>query len=111
MSLINLPYEDIEATGDIPQERFGHTITPIGSQKAILFGGAIGNSGKYIMTSDTYLFSSTKFLWTKLRAEGALPAARAAHSATLLDTMQIALYGGAAGGTYISIHRGCFVFR
>ena len=26
--------------------RFGHTITPISKDKAILFGGAVGNTGK-----------------------------------------------------------------
>jgi len=25
--------------------RFGHTITPIGKDKAILFGGAVGDTG------------------------------------------------------------------
>ncbi len=26
--------------------RFGHTITPIGKDKAMLFGGAVGDTGK-----------------------------------------------------------------
>jgi hypothetical protein len=26
--------------------RFGHTITPIGKDKAILFGGAVGDTGE-----------------------------------------------------------------
>lgn len=28
--------------------RFGHTITPIGKDKAILFGGAVGDTGIYL---------------------------------------------------------------
>ena len=31
--------------GDNPSARFGHTITPIGKDKAILFGGAVGDTG------------------------------------------------------------------
>lgn len=45
--------------GDNPLARFGHTITPIGKEKAILFGGAVGDSNKasdkYVITGDTYL--------------------------------------------------------
>jgi len=35
-----------EFVGDSPQARFGHTITPISIDKAILFGGAVGDTGK-----------------------------------------------------------------
>lgn len=28
--------------------RFGHTITPIGKDRAILFGGAVGDTGNHI---------------------------------------------------------------
>lgn len=34
--------------GDSPQARFGHTITPINKDKAILFGGAVGDTGTFI---------------------------------------------------------------
>lgn len=37
--------EKVAFTGDSPQARFGHTITPIGKDKAILFGGAVGDTG------------------------------------------------------------------
>lgn len=30
--------------------RFGHTITPIGKDKAILFGGAVGDTGTHSST-------------------------------------------------------------
>lgn len=45
--------------GDNVQARFGHTITSIDKQKAIIFGGAIGESNKttdrYTVTGDTFL--------------------------------------------------------
>ena len=37
--------ERMEFIGDSPGARFGHTITPIGKDKAILFGGAVGDTG------------------------------------------------------------------
>ena len=37
--------ERVEFVGDSPGARFGHTITPTGKDKAILFGGAVGDTG------------------------------------------------------------------
>ena len=37
MTTTPLPYEAVEAIGDIPQPRFGHTITSVSPQKAVLF--------------------------------------------------------------------------
>jgi N-acetylneuraminic acid mutarotase len=95
-----LPFENVEMTGDIPLPRFGHTITAVSKTVAIMFGGAIGDAGKYTMTGDTYMFSSPKNCWTKLNIQGFLPTPRAAHACTAVDDMQLVLYGGATGGTY-----------
>jgi len=46
--------EPFDVKGDIPLARFGHTITLISKTKAILFGGATGDTGKYSITGDTY---------------------------------------------------------
>ena len=35
----------VEVTGDIPSPRFGHTLTMVSPDKAILFGGAVSISG------------------------------------------------------------------
>jgi len=93
-------YEKIEATGDIPLPRFGHTITVVNPDKAVLFGGAIGDTGKYVMTSDTYVFITSKRCWLKANPQGTgmLPTPRAAHAATAIETMQMVVYGGATGG-------------
>jgi hypothetical protein len=37
--------EKVDFSGDSPQARFGHTITPIGKDKALVFGGAVGDTG------------------------------------------------------------------
>ena len=42
--------EKIDVNGNIPLARFGHTITYIAKGKAILFGGATGDTGKYSIT-------------------------------------------------------------
>jgi protein phosphatase len=52
--------------GQNPQPRFGHTMTMISDTKAILFGGAIGNTGKFSITGDTYLCDLETMTWKKL---------------------------------------------
>ena len=37
--------KDFSFGGDNPQARFGHTFTQIGKERAILFGGAVGDTG------------------------------------------------------------------
>lgn len=60
--------EKIDAQGHLPLARFGHTITLISKNKAILFGGATGDTGKYIITGDTYSFDIAMKLWKKLES-------------------------------------------
>ena len=87
----NLGFEDgcdesLEVYGDTPQARFGHTITLVSSSKVVLFGGATGDTGKYIMTGDTYLFNILTKSWVKLSTvKGVPPSPRAAHSSTNVE--------------------------
>ena len=60
-------------SGDIPPARFGHTFTQISKTKAILFGGAIGDSGRFIITNDTYIYDFTTLFWKKLEPSGDIP--------------------------------------
>jgi len=67
---------EIEVFGEVPLARFGHTITQGNfismlifnsiKVKIILFGGATGDTGKYIITGDTYAFDLISYKWTKL---------------------------------------------
>jgi len=59
-----------QTAGDIPTPRFGHTITPISNTKVILFGGATGDTGRYAITGDTFLFDNTLRRWKKLDTNG-----------------------------------------
>jgi diadenosine tetraphosphatase ApaH/serine/threonine PP2A family protein phosphatase len=91
--------EKLEVFGSTPAPRFGHTITLISKTKAILFGGATGDTNKYSITADVYSFDLTNKLWKKLETIGAQPSCRAAHSAAGVEGNQVVIYGGAAGGT------------
>lgn len=90
--------ETLKVTGDLPQPRFGHTITLVTESKAVLFGGAVGEYGKYSIRGEAYVFECTNKSWKKLNPGGNLPAARAAHSSTAVEANQLIIYGGATGG-------------
>lgn len=98
MAETNPIYENVEMAGDIPLPRFGHTMTAISKTDVVLFGGAIGDSGKYTMTGDTYIYNIPNRYWSKPNIQGILPTPRAAHAATAIDAMQVVMYGGASGG-------------
>lgn len=55
--------EELEVHGDIPQARFGHTITIVCKSKVVLFGGATGDTGKYSMTGETYMYNILNKAW------------------------------------------------
>ena len=57
--MTDLTIDKVKVSGEIPAARFGHTLTPISKTKAVLFGGAIGDSGKFIITNEAYSFDFT----------------------------------------------------
>ena len=61
--------EKLEVYGQNPLPRFGHTITYVSKGKAILFGGATGNTGKYQITGDTFSFDLTTKFWKKIESK------------------------------------------
>ena len=61
--------EELEVHGDIPQARFGHTITIVCKSKVVLFGGATGDTGKYSMTGETYMYNILNKAWQKLQGK------------------------------------------
>ncbi|GAW82424.1 protein phosphatase containing kelch-like domains [Plasmodium gonderi] len=88
--------------GDIPAPRFGHTATYLGNNKVAIFGGAIGDAGKYNITDDIYIYDLSQNKWKKLSTENT-PSARAAHAAACVDEQQLVIYGGATGGGSLSL--------
>ncbi|SBS86397.1 protein phosphatase containing kelch-like domains, putative [Plasmodium ovale] len=88
--------------GDIPSPRFGHTTTYLGNNRVAIFGGAIGDAGKYNITDDIYIYDLMQNKWKKILTENT-PTARAAHAAACVDEQQLVIYGGATGGGSLSI--------
>lgn len=92
--------ENVPLSGDDPQKRFGHTVTLISKTKAILFGGAISSDGNYKITGDTFLFDCTACTWSKIHPhyeEQRGPCPRAAHASTVVEELQMVVFGGAIG--------------
>ena len=71
--------------GEVPLARFGHTITQgkstenvanrsylhssVSKSKVVIFGGATGDTGKYIITGDTYALDLISSKWSKLEGK------------------------------------------
>jgi protein phosphatase len=91
-------HEILEVAKQVPQARFGHTITMVHKYKVVLFGGATGDTGKYSMTGETFIFNILLKTWTELNVKGVPPSPRAAHASTNVEQMQMVVYGGATGG-------------
>jgi hypothetical protein len=70
----------------------------VSKSKVILFGGATGDTGKYVITGDTYTLDMMQFKWHKLDGAGIAPSPRAAHGSCAVDSLQMVVYGGATGG-------------
>ena len=90
--------ERVKVSGDVPSARFGHTLTMVSKTKAVLFGGAIGDAGKFIITNEAYLFDFTTKRWRQIEPNGQVPSQRAAHAATNIESLQMVVFGGAVSG-------------
>ena len=49
--------------------RFGPTITLVSKTKVVLFGCATGDTGKYSMTGETYMYNILTKTWQKLNGK------------------------------------------
>jgi protein phosphatase len=96
----NDAHEILEVPKNVPQARFGHTITMVNKYKVVLFGGATGDTGKYSMTGETFMFNMLLRAWTELNGKysvlisfilstvkGVPPSPRAAHASTNVEQM------------------------
>lgn len=94
--------EKLVFQGDNPKARFGHSLTLACKSKAILFGGAIGDSTQYSITNDIYSLDLVNLGWKKINPQGKKPSPRAAHSTCAIELYHLMVYGGATGGGGLS---------
>ncbi len=90
--------DQLEENNEVnPKKRFGHTITMISKDRAIMFGGAVGD-GVYKITNDTYSYDCRLNKWTFLKPKNSIedsPSPRAAHGSTAVESNQLVIFGGA----------------
>ena len=93
-SLLDL--STINHIGDIPGNRFGHTLIKITKTKVCLFGGSVGDSKKLNYNNDTFTYNILTKIWQKIKIKdnNTIPISRAAHAACNLDEGKMAIYGG-----------------
>lgn len=101
MLLLNLEtLKIIQATGDVPSPRIGHSFTKINNQKVILFGGVANSLANPNFCNDVYilhlnLHNNVQARWEKILIERK-PSPRESHSAALYGNF-IVIFGGMNG--------------
>ncbi|DAZ92564.1 TPA: hypothetical protein N0F65_012794, partial [Lagenidium giganteum] len=85
-----LKWELVEVKGNTPAERWGHTLTKIGKDKMVLYGGA--NDDEETL-GDLFVFNMTKREWSRpINCESIL---RTWHDAVFLESKNLLLvFGG-----------------
>ncbi|KAI4338512.1 hypothetical protein MLD38_023561 [Melastoma candidum] len=82
----------MEAKGDIPVSRGGHTVVRANSA-LILFGGEDGRRRKL---NDLHMFDLKSSTWLPLNCTGMVPSARCNHVATLYNNKTLFIFGGSS---------------
>jgi N-acetylneuraminic acid mutarotase len=85
-----MTWTKLEAKGDLPSPRWGHTLTPVG-KRLILFGGETIGGQKL---SEVYVLDTDTLTWTKAGPTGVMVAPRKNHSAALVAAKQKIIYFG-----------------
>ncbi|KAG4126616.1 hypothetical protein ERO13_D10G168000v2 [Gossypium hirsutum] len=82
----------MEAKGEIPVARSGHTVVRA-SSVLILFGGEDAKKKKL---NDLHMFDLKSLTWLTLQCTGTRPSPRSNHIATLYDDKTLFVFGGAS---------------
>ncbi|KAJ1695217.1 hypothetical protein LUZ63_011915 [Rhynchospora breviuscula] len=80
----------LEAKGEIPSARSGHTVSRAG-QHLLLFGGE-NSKGKKL--NDLHMFDLKSSMWLPLRYKGTGPSPRSNHVAALHEDRNLFIFGG-----------------
>merc|ERR1712159_448100 len=81
------------ARGIAPKPREGHTATAYGENKIIVFGGTNGEE----CFNEVHEFDTSELMWNTLKTQGAPPAPRVFHTATLMAQNQLYIFAGHNG--------------
>ena len=89
----------IDSVGKKPLPRFGHSLTLINPTKAILFGGAVGDTKSFQLSNETFIYNIMTRIWMNLSdlPYTTLPEPRAAHAAAANDLSQLLIHSGSLG--------------
>lgn len=88
----------IEAKGEIPVARSGHSVTRAGSV-LILFGGEAAKGRKL---NDLHMFDLKSSMWLPLLAMGSVPSPRSKHVAAIYDDRLLLVFGGASKSKFLN---------
>ena len=91
-----LNWAELDAAGDTPGARYGHTMTTLADGTAVFFGGFDGSN--HLNDAYTLTVSGTTASWASLSSQGDTPSARSGHSMTALADGTAVLLGGYDGG-------------
>ncbi|QDZ22015.1 hypothetical protein HOP50_06g45560 [Chloropicon primus] len=78
------------ATGEAPCARSGHSATPIGDNKLVIFGG-MNEDGKFM--NDVNVLDTSLFTWSKPKTKGSPIKPRGYHTAVMIGH-KILFFGG-----------------
>lgn len=90
LDLVQRHWTKLRTNGDLPAERYFHSMCALGDTKLVLFGGQSGDGTnpsekKSILLADLYTFDIATSTWTYIVARNQ-PAPRYAHCATILPS-------------------------
>lgn len=91
-------WSKVEAKGDFPVVRSGHSVTRAGSV-LILFGGEDVKGRKL---NDLHMFDLKSSMWLPLLAMGSVPSPRSKHVAAIYDDRLLLVFGGASKSKYLN---------
>ena len=95
-----LVWEQVDAVGELPPARSGHSFTALGNT-AYLFGG-LSKSRPPAPNNDLYLMtmSTASYVWSRVKhVHGEPPSPRWDHTATLFNGNQFLVFGGRVSRT------------
>ena len=95
----------VEAKGDIPSARFGHSMCAVGSS-LFMFGGREGTAIDEKLLNDLYKFDCETSTWSLVTCSGSVPCPRSFQSMVATTSGLLFVFGGCpATGRLADLHQ------